>query len=105
MKLARVIGTVVATIKDQTLEGEKLLIIQPLTHDLKPDGDILTAVDSAQAGVGDIVHWIMKREACYVLGDKWFSPIDASVTGIVDAVTVQDKGIDGKDKIFDGKTK
>ena len=98
VKLARVIGTVVATIKDPSLEGEKILMIQPLTDDLKNSGDPLAAIDSAKAGNGDLVHWIMSREASLALPNS-FSPIDAAITGIVDHVNPEDPGIE-KNKIF-----
>ena len=99
MQLARVIGTVVASVKDPSLREAKILMIQPLTDDLKPSGGPIAAIDSVQAGPGDLVHWVTSREACYVLPD-WFSPIDAGITGIVDAVTQEDKGISDKEEIF-----
>lgn len=100
MKLARVIGTVVATVIDPSLEGEKILMIQPLTDELQKDGNPLAAIDAAKAGPGDLVHWIISREACLVMKDP-FSPVDAAVTGIVDQVTIEDKGIVDKNKIFE----
>ena len=99
MKLAKVIGTVVATVKDPTLQGQKLLLIQPLDHLMEPEGEPVTAVDAAQAGPGDLVYWILKRESCYLLSE-WFSPIDAGIAAVVDRVTVEDLGINGKNKIF-----
>ena len=99
MKLARVTGTVVCSIKDPSLHGMKLMVIQPLTDLMELDGDPLVAVDTAKAGPGDLVWWILSREACLALPDP-FSPIDAAITGIVDAVTVLDAGIKERDKIF-----
>ena len=55
MQLARVIGTVVATVKNPSLEGRKLLIVQSLNKDLMPQGKPLVAVDAAGAGVGELV--------------------------------------------------
>jgi ethanolamine utilization protein EutN len=88
MQLAKVIGTIVATVKDPSLKGIKLLMIQPLTDKLKPSGKPLAAVDVLQAGPGDLVHWVTSREACLVLPDT-FSPVDAAITGIVDQVNVE----------------
>ena len=53
MQLARVIGTVVATVKNPSLEGRKLLIVQSLNKDLMPQGKPLVAVDAAGAGVAN----------------------------------------------------
>ncbi|MBN2690124.1 MAG: EutN/CcmL family microcompartment protein [Gammaproteobacteria bacterium] len=100
MQLAKVIGTVVATEKDPSLHGIKLLIIQPLTDDLKDTGKPIVAVDSVQAGPNDLVHWTASREASLVLEDS-FSPVDAAITGIVDDVYVQDAGILDKEEIFE----
>jgi ethanolamine utilization protein EutN len=56
MQLARVIGTATATIKHRTLQGAKLLIVQPYLADGQtPDGDPLLAVDSVGAGRGETV--------------------------------------------------
>jgi ethanolamine utilization protein EutN len=99
MQLAKVIGTVVATVKDPALKGIKILMIQPLTDDLKPTGEPLAAVDSVQAGVNDLVHWIAAREATLVLPEP-FVAIDAAITGIVDDVNHEDVGIKNKEDIF-----
>ena len=56
MQLARVIGTATATVKHPTLEGAKLLVVQPLMADGKaPDGDPQISVDTVSAGPGDLV--------------------------------------------------
>jgi len=55
MQLARVIGTVVATVKNDSLRHRKLLIVQSLNKDLAPQGKPLVAVDAAGAGVGELV--------------------------------------------------
>ncbi len=99
MKLAKVIGTVVCSIKDPSLQGMKLLVIQPLTDEMQLDGDPLVAVDTAKAGPNDLVWWILSREATLALPNP-FSPIDAAITGIVDTVTVIDPGIKDKEQIF-----
>lgn len=85
MYLAKVIGTVVATIKAPGLEGAKLLLIQPLDPDGKPSGGPQVACDVAQAGPGDHVYCVGKREATLAMPDP-FTPIDAAIVGIVDSV-------------------
>ena len=57
MQLARVLGNIVATIKNSTLEGRKLMVIQTLDAQLRPVGKPLVAVDSVGAGPGELVFW------------------------------------------------
>jgi ethanolamine utilization protein EutN len=84
MKLGRVIGTMVATVKAEGMTGLKLLIVRPLTADLRDDGDPFVATDaSAQAGPGDLVTYEASREAA-LLHDPSFIPVDHAVVGIVD---------------------
>jgi ethanolamine utilization protein EutN len=83
MYLGRVIGTCVADRKYAGLEGVKLLVVQPLGRDRKPNGDPQVAVDVAQAGPGDFVFLVGAREASHAL-DEAFVPVDAAVVGIVD---------------------
>jgi len=99
VKLAKVIGTVVATQKDKSIQGCKLLMIQPLTDEMKPSGDAIAAIDTVQAGPDDLVYWITGREAALALPDT-FAPVDATIVGIVDGVDVDDKGIVNKGRIF-----
>jgi ethanolamine utilization protein EutN len=84
MKLGRVIGTMVATVKPDGMRGLKLLIVRPLTADLAVEGDPFVATDgSAQAGPGDLVTYEGGREAA-LLHDPWFIPVDHAIVGIVD---------------------
>lgn len=99
MQLAKVIGTIVATIKDPSLNGLKIMMIQPLTDDLKPSGIAIAAIDTVQAGPNDLVHWISAREAALTLPDS-FAPVDAAITGIVDHVNKEDVGILNRKEIF-----
>ena len=83
MQLAKVIGDVVATRKDASLVGLKLLIIQPLTPDRQPAGRPLVALDSVGAGAGEEVFFVRGREASFpFLPDE--PPTDATIVGIVD---------------------
>jgi len=99
MKLAKVIGTVVATRKSEPLQGLKILMIQPLDKSLKPVGEAIAAVDVVQAGPGEIVYYTLAREAAFALPNP-NSPVDAAITGIVDHVHLEDKGISGRKRIF-----
>lgn len=83
MFLARVIGTVVASHKDEGLVGTKLLVIQPLSTDLEPAGKPLVALDSVGAGAGEDVFWVRGREASFPFLPAEV-PSDATIVGIVD---------------------
>ena len=85
MYLGIVQGTVVAERKVTGLEGKKLLLVLPVDDQGKPTGDVQVAVDTVQAGVGDVVYLVGSREAALAL-DPWFVPVDAAIVGIVDGV-------------------
>ena len=87
MNLARVIGDVVVTRKDENLTGLKLLIIQPLTPEREPAGRTLIAVDSVGAGVGEEVFFVRGKEASFPFYPVE-APVDAGIVGIVDHWTV-----------------
>ncbi len=83
MQLAKVVGDVVATRKDQNLVGVKLLVLQPIANDGTPIGRTLVAVDSAGAGVGETVFFVRGKEASFPFYPTEV-PTDAGVVGIVD---------------------
>lgn len=85
MQLARVIGDIVATIKDSNLTGLKLLVLQPLSPDGNPSGRTLIAVDSVGAGVGEDVFFVRGREAAFPFYPAE-PPADATIIGIVDQI-------------------
>ncbi|HKZ03626.1 MAG TPA: EutN/CcmL family microcompartment protein [Pyrinomonadaceae bacterium] len=84
MQLARVIGTVVATVKNESLQGRTLLVIQTLNKDLKPAGKPMVAVDSVGAGVGELVFWCRGKEASFPF-KREDTPTDCTIVGIVDS--------------------
>ena len=86
MQLARVTGTVVATVKAEGLEGVKLLIVQPLDRRQQPEGTPVVAADAVHmAGPGELVYIVAAREASQALPNT-FVPVDHAIVGIVDAV-------------------
>jgi microcompartment protein CcmK/EutM len=86
MQLARVIGTVVATVKTPGLEGVKLLVLQPLDRHLVPVGGQVVAADAVHmAGPGELVYFVAAREAAEAMPNR-FVPVDHAIVGIVDAV-------------------
>lgn len=84
MQLARVIGTVVATVKNDALEGRKLLIVQSLDARLKPQGKPLVALDAIGAGVGELVYWCRGKEASFPFRRE-DTPTDCTIIAIVDS--------------------
>jgi len=84
MQLARVIGTVVATVKNDSLEGRKLLVVQTLNKNLEPNGKPMVAVDSVGAGVGELVFWCRGKEASFPF-KREDTPTDCTIIGIVDS--------------------
>lgn len=93
MFLARVIGSVVSTKKDETMRGRKLLLLRPQLVDesnpakLRPGANTIVAVDALGAGVGDLVLFCQGSSARQATGMKSL-PIDAAVVGHVDTVEV-----------------
>ena len=85
MYLGRVIGTVVAEKKIEGLVGSKFLLVQPVDDQLAANGAIEVAVDTVQAGEGDLVHLVGSREAALAL-EPWFVPVDSAIVGIVDQI-------------------
>ena len=83
MQLARVIGDVVATRKDEALVGIKLLLLQPISPSREPVGRPLVAVDAVGAGVGEEVFFVRGKEASFPFYPTE-PPVDAGIVGIVD---------------------
>jgi len=83
MQIARVIGDVVATRKDDNLTGIKLLVVQPLAADRQPVGRPLVAVDAVGAGVGEHVFFVRGKEASFPFYPVE-PPVDAGIVGIID---------------------
>jgi microcompartment protein CcmK/EutM len=89
MQLARVVGTVVATRKEQSLEGLKLLLVRPLDEEGREQGTPLVAVDAVGAGPDEIVLVAAGSSARQTaLTDK--RPVDAVLMAIVDSWAVGD---------------
>jgi ethanolamine utilization protein EutN len=89
MILARVVGTVVATRKDERLVSNKLLVARSVDPKGKPDANYVVAVDTVDAGVGELVLIVSGSSARMASGLK-DCPVDAAIVGIVDTVEVND---------------
>ena len=87
MQIARVIGTTVATIKDEQLVGQKLLIVQPADERGEAYGKPFVAVDTLDAGVGDLVLTAAGSSARQTTITK-NRPVDAVIMAIIDSLEV-----------------
>lgn len=93
MHIGRVIGTVVATRKDDTLVGCKLMLTQPLNIEYKPIGEPIVTVDTVGAGIGEVVVYT-KGTAARIAALRRESSIDAAIVGIVDNIDVYKELLD-----------
>jgi microcompartment protein CcmK/EutM len=83
MLLGKVVGTLVASRKDEKLEGFKFLVVRRLTIDNQETGEYVVAADAVQAGLGDVVMYATGSSARQtVVTDK--RPCDAVIMAIVD---------------------
>ena len=88
MQIGKVVGTVVATRKDERLVGAKLLITQPLTANLEPQGEPIIAVDTVGAGIGETVLVVTGSTARLAVAAA-NAPVDAAIVGIVDSMDTE----------------
>jgi microcompartment protein CcmK/EutM len=90
MQLGRVVGRVWATVKNQGLETQRLLVVQPVTPELAATAKPLICADAVGAGAGELVYWCRGRESSFP-----FLPAevqtDATIVGIVDELHVERK--------------
>ncbi len=87
MLIARVIGTTVSTIKDEKLTGKKLLVVRPTDERGEPAGKAYVAVDTVDAGVGDLVLTCAGSSARQTSITK-DTPVDAVIMSIIDSLEV-----------------
>ena len=98
MKLAKVLGTVVATEKDAKLDGFRFMMLGDFGPDNKPAGSSVVAVDAVGAGVGEMVLYASGSSARQTVATD-NKPVDAVIMAIVDSWE-----IDGKKKYRKGVT-
>jgi microcompartment protein CcmK/EutM len=89
MIVAKIVGTVVATRKDERLVSHKLLVARPVDPHGKAEGSYLVAVDTVDAGAGETVLIVSGSSARMAAGMK-DCPVDAAVVGIIDTIRVQE---------------
>jgi microcompartment protein CcmK/EutM len=88
MIIARVIGDVIATQKDPSHEGRKILLVQPLDLDGSDRGDAMLALDSVDAGAGDRVLVVQEGWSAMTAVGRPQTPIDTAIIGVVDKITL-----------------
>jgi ethanolamine utilization protein EutN len=96
MHPAKIIGTVVATSKYESLVGLKLLILQPTDWERNPKDDYLIAVDAVGAGEGEFVFYVESMEAALAFETR--PVVDASVVGIIDGIFLDYELYNGGEK-------
>jgi microcompartment protein CcmK/EutM len=89
MIIARVVGNVVASQKQSSHEGKKILLLQPLDLDGRPVGDVVVALDAVDAGVGDRVLAVQEGFSAMTAVGQKDAPIDAAVVGVVDLLELE----------------
>ena len=87
MQLGRVIGNVVCAVKNASLTGHKLLLVQPIDRHGRDRGRPFVAVDSVGAGAGETIYWCRGREASFPFLPKDV-PTEATIVGIVDTINI-----------------
>ena len=89
MKYARIVGRMFSSRQYPTLDGKKMLLIQPLSWETGKDkGGPIVAADSCGSGSSEFVYWVASREAAVAFED--LPPVDAAVIGIVEGHQVRD---------------
>lgn len=90
MKIGRILGRVVSTTKLESLEGIKLLLVQPLDEKLNIVGDAIVAADTIQSGPGDLIYYEISKEASRVIETR-MNPVDAAIMGKIDEIFIDSK--------------
>jgi len=86
MLIAKVVGNVWSTKKNEEIHALRLLFVEPLGKDMKPAGDVLIAVDEIGAGVDEMVIVTQGAPAMQAFKRDKPIPVDAVVVGIVDSM-------------------
>lgn len=84
MLIGKVVGSVVATRKDEKLDGRKLLVVQVHNHENQPVDQYVVAVDSVQAGPGDMVLYATGSSARQTSTTEG-RPVDAVIMAVIDS--------------------
>lgn len=92
MYLGRVVGRVWATVKNPSLDGQRMLLVQPLTPELQNTGKRIVCTDCTGAGAGEIIYWVRGREASFPFQPAEV-PTDTTIVGIVDSIDLGKRAV------------
>jgi microcompartment protein CcmK/EutM len=87
--LAKVVGDIVSTHKNERLQGKKLLLVRRLSLALEPEGTEVIALDVVDAGVGDKVLVVQEGSSARKIFDDPWIPVQAVVVGVLDRVDIR----------------
>ena len=103
MIIGEVIGTVVCTQKEESLNSTKMLLVQPChISSLKPESSPLVALDAVGAGIGELVLVVGGSSARNAKGYSKVT-VDQSIVGIIDYIYIKDKQIYSKNEYSDNE--
>jgi len=87
MQLGRVVGRVWSTVKSANLEGQRLLIVQPVTPEGGDTGKQIICADSVGAGAGELIYWCRGKESSFPFLPREV-PTDNTIVGIIDELHI-----------------
>jgi len=87
LNIGKVVGTVVCTVKTPSLEGVKLLVVRQIVNGVEK-GLVIASDGTRQAGIGDVVYMIGRKEAALLLSRDDPPPSDITIAGIIDPETL-----------------
>jgi len=90
MIIGRVVDQLFSTMKDSCFEGQKLLLVQPLTPEGEERGEQVLAIDGVDSGLGDRVLCTLDGWAAMSVLGEFYTPVNAAVVGVVDQVDLFD---------------
>src|SRR5437870_677711 len=88
MQIGRVVGRLWATVKNPSLHAQRVLIVQPVTPELRETGKRLLCLDAVGAGAGELIYWSRGKEASFPFLPAEV-PTEATIVGIIDKITVR----------------
>lgn len=89
MKIGKVVGNVVSTIKDESFYGRKLLVVEYWDENGQPDGSRVIAFDGGQAGIGDAVLVVTDGGAANMVLNDTEIIADIAIAGVIDCYTYE----------------
>ncbi|MBU1070344.1 EutN/CcmL family microcompartment protein [Myxococcota bacterium] len=93
MKIARVIGSVVNTVKLESLNGFKLLWVEPINEKGESSEPAVLAADGAQAGLGNIVLLCQEGKSARMVMDSIDAPVEAVIVGVIDSIEINGQDV------------